>query len=48
MKPDRWEARARDAMIAGYVGDADVLWTFNAKDFRALGLPDRQIVTPEP
>lgn len=48
MERDRWGRMARDAMIAGYVGDADVLWTFNPKDFRALGIPDRQIVTPAP
>lgn len=47
MRPDRWTRAARDAMIAGYVGDSDVLWTFNAKGFRALGVPERQLVTPD-
>ena len=40
----RWKRLARDALIAGHVGDHDQLWTFNGKDFRALGVPGRQVV----
>ncbi|MEA3199651.1 MAG: hypothetical protein QOE90_1079 [Thermoplasmata archaeon] len=39
-----WLKLARDAIIAGHVGPADVLWTYNAKDFAALGLPREKIV----
>lgn len=42
--PDRWRALFRDAMIAGHVGPHDQLWTFNPRDFLALGIPDRQVV----
>ena len=39
-----WGGHARDAMIAGHVRKLDELWTFNAKDFRAVGLDERHIV----
>jgi predicted nucleic acid-binding protein len=39
-----WLKLARDAIIAGHVGPADVLWTFNAKDFRALGMAKERVV----
>lgn len=39
-----WIKLARDAIIAGHVGPGDVLWTFNAKDFLALGLAKEKIV----
>lgn len=41
---EAWRRLARDAMIAGHVGDDDVLWTTNPKDFHALGLADSQVV----
>ncbi|MHB8603791.1 MAG: type II toxin-antitoxin system VapC family toxin [Thermoplasmatota archaeon] len=44
LEQGRWRRMARDALIAGHVGQHDVLWTFNGKDFRVLGLPERQIV----
>jgi predicted nucleic acid-binding protein len=49
-----WRRLARDAMIAGHVGEAEVLWTANVKDFEAVGLPRRRIMdiltfrTPSP
>ncbi|SRR5581483_2332062 len=39
-----WIKLARDAIIAGHVGPGDVLWTFNAKDFRALGVAKERVV----
>jgi predicted nucleic acid-binding protein len=45
-----WRRLARDAMIAGHVGEADVLWTTNPADFREIGLPEDRIAaldTPE-
>lgn len=40
---DRWKRLARDALIAGHVGNDDVLWTMNPKDFLAVGLPASRI-----
>lgn len=45
---DRWNRLARDAMIAGHVGDADVLWTTNPRDFIEAGVPENQIVPVGP
>lgn len=39
-----WKRLDRDAMIAGHVGPADVLWTADVKDFLAVGLRDDQVV----
>lgn len=39
-----WKRLDRDAMIAGHVGPADVLWTGNPKDFLAVGLREDQVV----
>lgn len=39
-----WKRLDRDAMIAGHVGPADVLWTANVKDFLAVGLREDQVV----
>lgn len=39
-----WIRLARDAMIAGHVRDADLLWTTNPDDFEELGVPDEQIL----
>lgn len=38
-----WGRLARDAFIAGHVGDADVLWTRDVEDFVAVGLPRARI-----
>lgn len=39
-----WKRLDRDAMIAGHVGPADVVWTANPKDFLAVGLREDQVV----
>jgi hypothetical protein len=39
-----WDRHARDALIAGHVREMDELWTYNAKDFLAVGLDARHIV----
>lgn len=39
-----WRRLDRDAMIAGHVGPADVVWTSNPKDFLAVGLREDQVV----
>jgi hypothetical protein len=41
---DSWEELARDSYIAGHVGDADLLWTTNPKDFLEIGVPEHQVV----
>jgi predicted nucleic acid-binding protein len=41
---DAWKRLARDAMIAGHVGPEDVLWTTNARDFLAIGVPANQVL----
>lgn len=39
-----WARINRDAMIAGHVGNEDVLWTANPRDFTALGLHASQLL----
>ncbi|MEA3201880.1 MAG: hypothetical protein QOE90_3308 [Thermoplasmata archaeon] len=39
-----WRRSSRDAMIAGHVGEGDVLWTADRRDFAALGLRPAQIL----
>ncbi len=39
-----WKRLNRDAMIAGHVGPADILWTRDRKDFLAVGLREDQVV----
>lgn len=39
-----WRRLARDAMIAGHVGEDDVLWTTNKKDFLAVGVLAERIM----
>lgn len=41
---DEWRRLARDAMIAGHLRDADVLWTTDPADFLRLGVPPRQVL----
>lgn len=43
VKDGQWKRLARDAMIAGHLEQDDILWTGNAKDFLALGVPEEQI-----
>jgi hypothetical protein len=40
----RWRALARDAMIAGHLRPADLLWTTDPKDFLELGVPKDRLV----
>lgn len=40
-----WHRLSRDAFIAGHVGRDDLLWTTNPRDFVAVGVPARQIVS---
>lgn len=44
---DAWRRLARDTMIAGHVGESDVLWTTNPSDFEEIGLPEDRIATVE-
>lgn len=39
-----WRRTARDALIAGHVGENDILWTTNRSDFEVIGVPADQIV----
>jgi hypothetical protein len=41
---DAWHELARDALVAAHVGDEDVLWTTNPKDFLRLGVPKERVV----
>jgi predicted nucleic acid-binding protein len=41
---ERWHRLARDALIGGHVGNGDVLWTTNPRDFHDVGLPEDQVV----
>lgn len=40
----QWARRARDALIAGHLEKDDLLWTTDPTDFKAIGVPDDQIV----
>jgi predicted nucleic acid-binding protein len=40
---EEWRRLARDAMIAGHLGEDRVLWTTNLADFQEIGLSDDRI-----
>ena len=40
---EQWKSLGADALIAGHVGDEDVLRTTNPADFLALGLNSEQV-----
>lgn len=45
VEPAEWRRLSHDAMIAGHLQPADRLWTTNARDFLALGVPPEQVVS---